>query len=116
MVRFHTTTDSAVKLTASDDQECIGAIYEAGVADGSECLVVTAGSAEVLHVNGLTTSSLPGNWVKTANVAGRANAILTAPPGGGVVQLDEHMQEMGHCCETVAPATDALVEITMHFN
>ena len=110
LVTFHTTTDYAVKLTAASDDECIGAIYEAGVADGSECLVVTGGSCHVLHENGLTTSALPGNWVKTGGAAGRADAIDTGPNPA------TRWLEVGHCCETVIPATNALVEITAHFN
>jgi len=114
LVKPDTAADDAFILTAGDDQEIIGVVYESGVADGSECYVVIGGIAEVLLKD--TTASTHGNWVKTSDTAGRADASNAAPPGGGVVQLDEHMQEIGHCLESNAGGSDQLIRILMHFN
>ena len=63
-----------------------------------------------------TTLSVHGNWIKTSDVIGRADATLADPPGGGVVQIDEHFQEVGHCCESAGAGTDVLIEGIVHQN
>jgi hypothetical protein len=109
-----TSTDYAFELTGADEAQPIGSIYEAGIADGELCWIVTHGSAQVLLEN--ATAATRGNWVFTSNVAGRADATLAAPPGGGIPQLDQHMQELGHCIESQGAGTDVLAEILMHLN
>ncbi len=109
-----TTTDNAFDITEADDDHPIGVVYEAGVADAAECWVVIYGIAEVLLKD--TTASTHGYWVKTSDTAGRADATIAAPPGGGISELDEHMQEIGHCLETQTGGTDVLAKIVMHFN
>jgi hypothetical protein len=114
LVKFDPAVDQAVILTAADDHECIGCWAEQGIEDGEESYVIVAGSALVMLKN--TTLSVHGNWVKTSDVAGRADASNAAPPGGGVVQIDEHLQEIGHCCESQGAGTDILAECLIHFN
>lgn len=107
LVKFDTAADDAVILTGADDQECIGVWAEDGEQDGELAWVITAGSAQFMLKN--ATLAVHGNWIKTSDVAGRADATLAGPPGGGVAQIDEHMQEIGHCCESVGAGTDVLV-------
>jgi len=113
-VQIEATTDSAVDICDADGQEMIGAMYEAGIADGDDVWVVTAGRAQVLLKD--ATAGTRGYWVKTSDVAGRVDATNAAPPGGGVVQIDTHMQECGHCMQTIGAGTDVLCWIQMHFN
>jgi hypothetical protein len=110
LVKADTATDNAFILTGANEVECIGVVYEAGVADGSECWIVVAGIAEVLLKD--TTASTRGNWVETSDTAGRADATNAAPPG-----IDpSHFQEIGHAIESKSGGTDVLAKIVMHFN
>ena len=114
LVKFDPTEDNAVILTAANDHESVGAWAEDGVKDGEIAEIITGGSCQYRLKN--TTLSIHGNWIKTSDVAGRADATLAAPPLGGVAQLDEHMQEVGHCNESVGAGVAVLVEGTMHIN
>jgi hypothetical protein len=114
LVKFDPAEDYAVVLTGADDHECIGVWAESGIEDGEIALVITGGSALVMLEN--LTLSAPGNIILTSATGGRADMTLAVPPLGGVAQLDAHMQELGHCCETQAPGTDVLAEGTLHFN
>lgn len=91
---------NAFQLCAAPYYDPIGIVVEAGIADGSSCKVVFAGSAYVrLKENSGATK---GNWVGPSTVAGDADATVADPPGGGVTELQEHFKEIGHAHETVA--------------
>jgi hypothetical protein len=108
LVKFDTATEGGLILTASQDPECIGAMYETGIADGSLCWIVIAGSVEVLLLN--ATAAAPGNWASTSTAAGRADCSNAAPVPA------RHWEEIGHCPFTANAGTDVLAEIHMHFN
>jgi hypothetical protein len=113
LVRSDTNTSGGFIVAPGDSDECIGVVYESGVADGSECWIVVSGIAEVLLKN--STGSLAGGWAYMSDVAGR---MITAsdPPGGTIGALDNHMKEIGHSIQYHAGGTDVLVKIIMHFN
>lgn len=110
VVRASSTTDKAFELTGADDDQPIGIVYEAGVADGSLCWIVIYGSAQVLLKD--TVAAAPQYWMKCADVAGRADVDAAGPPGF----VASHFYEIGHCVETVAGGTDKLCELMVHFN
>jgi hypothetical protein len=116
LVAASTATANAFEVTgASGALNCVGAVYESGIADGSECWVVVAGIAEVLLKD--STASTLGYWAKTSeDTAGRADITNSAPTGGSVAALEDHNQEIGHCLETKASGTSVLAKIVMHFN
>lgn len=113
-VEASTTTDNAVALTGAMDYDCIGAMGESGIADGSLVWVAIAGPVQFLLEDG--TASTQGNWVKTSDTdAGRIDATNAVPPGGGIGQLDEHTREVGHCAESQGSGTDVLCRVNCHF-
>lgn len=115
LVEASTSTDNAFGVNAAGGNHPIGIVFEAGVADGSECWLVIYGIAQVLLQD--STASTHGNWVRTStSAAGRADATNAEPPGGGVPELDQHMNEIGHCLESKGADTDVLAKIIMHFN
>lgn len=114
VVEADTVDDFSFKVCDGDCDHSVGAVYETGIADGEECWVVCALIAEVLLKD--ATASTKGFWVKTSDVAGRADATNANPPGGGVPELDDHMQEIGHCIESKGADTDVLAKIIMHYN
>lgn len=114
LVQFDTALDKAVVISDANGHDSIGVWAEGGIKNGKEGFVIVGGSALFMLKN--TTLSVHGNWIKTSDVAGRADASLADPPLGGVAQLDEHMQECGHCCETAGAGADVLVEGTIHLN
>ena len=64
-----------------------------------------------------STAATAGYWVRTGDTtAGRADATNAAPPGGGIVELDEHMQEIGHTLESQGAGTSVLAWIILHLN
>lgn len=108
IVRADTANDNAFTIAPISSDMPIAVVYEAGIADGSECWVVVSGIAEVLLKDG--TASGHGNWVETADVAGRANATGANP------NTVTHMQEIGHCVESKTSGTDVLAKVVLHFN
>ena len=114
LVSYSAAVDNAFVLSAINEDQAIGIVYEVGVADGGLCWTIILGCAEVLLEN--TTAGTHGNWVFASGTVGRADATLAAPPAGGVAQLDQHMQEIGHCLENVVGGTDVLCKIKTQFN
>ncbi len=114
VVKLSTADDDSFVLSGISEAQPIGVVFEAGVADGSLCWVIILGIAEVLLEN--TTAGTHGNWVYASATAGRANATLLVPPAGGIPELDQHMQELGHCLQTIAGGTNVLCKILIHFN
>ena len=114
VVQADTVNDNAFKVCDASGPQPIGVVYEAGVAIGTLCWFVVYGIAQVLLKD--ATLSTKGNWVYVSDVAGRANATLAAPPGGGIPELDNHMQEIGHCIESKGADSDVLAKIVLHFN
>ncbi len=109
LVKADPATDFSFILTAADDDECLGVVAEAGVADASDAWVTISGRAQVLLKD--TTAATRGNWVATSDAAGRADATVAAPPG-----VPAHFQEIGHAIENVGAGVDQLAWIVMHFN
>lgn len=102
------TNDRSFELTDANCVECFGAVYEDGIAEHAECLVVIGGRVQVMLKD--ATLSTTKNWVKTADVAGRADATGASPAAA-----PQHFQEIGHCIETKGADTDVLAFIMMHF-
>lgn len=88
----------------------IGAVYESGVADGSECWVVVSGIVEVLIDDG--TSSTTGNWACSSTTTSGRATLNTDDPNS----QDVHNREIGHVIETKSSGTNVLAKIVMHFN
>ena len=114
LVEASTTTDNAVSLSTPDSNHAIGIFDESGVADGDYVWISCDVIVYVMLKDG--TAGTHGNWVKTSDVAGRADATQLTPPAGGVALLDEHMQELGHCLESIGAGTDVLCKIIMNTN
>lgn len=105
LVQADTVDDFSYKVADANADDCIGAEYDSGIADGSQCLIIWGGAYEVLLKD--ATLSTKGNWVKTSDVAGRADATAATPPGA----VAAHFQEVGHCIESKAADTDVLCEL-----
>ena len=114
VVQADTVNDNAFKICEGDGVQPIGIVYESGVADGTLCWFVIIGIAQVLLKD--ATASLKGNWVYVSDAAGRADATLLVPPGGGIPELDIHMGEIGHCIESKGAGNDVLAKTIVHFN
>ena len=108
------TTDNAFQVSAIDSVIPMGAVYESGVPDGQFCWVVVSGIAEVLLKD--ATPAVRGNWVGTADVAGRVLAGGGGHPGTNPPAQAEHNKELGHCLESKDAGVNVLVKIIMHFN
>lgn len=109
------SVDESFDVALVSDAQPIGIVYNSGVADGGKTLVVISGKAEVLLED--TTASTRGYWVATSTTqAGRADATLAVPPGGGIPELDRHMAEIGHCLESKNAGTNVLAKCIIHFN
>ena len=115
VIQNHSSVAHAFAVCSVGNANPTGIVYENGVADGSECLVVIYGVVDVLLEN--STSATMGYWVKSSDsVAGRADATIASPPLGDTSSLDDHMQEIGHARETKSGGTDVLARINCHFN
>ncbi len=114
VVKLSQVDDESFLLTGIDSDMPAGIVFEDGVADGSLCWVVVYGIAEVLLED--TTAGTRGFWVYASDTAGRANATLINPPGGGLPELDQHMREIGHCVASVGGGTDVLCKMLIQWN
>jgi len=100
------TVDFEVTLESAGGVDPVGAIYNAGIAEGSDVWVACAGIVEVLYdANG----AINGGWVETSDLtAGRADGSAASPAAAPA-----HFEEMGHALEDAAANT--VGRITMHF-
>ncbi len=114
LVDESSTTDNGFKVTEANSNDVIGVVYEDGIADGDECYMVISGRCQVLLKD--TTAATREFWAKTSDVAGRADITSAVPPGGGVVALDEHFQEIGHGDQSIGSGVDVLAFIQLHLN
>lgn len=115
VVKLSTTAENEVVLVSADGPDHIGVVYEAGIAEGSECWVTVLNDCYALQEN--ASGSTQGNWVKVSDsVAGRIDASNAGPTGGTINALEDHFTEIGHCRETVVAGTDKLCLIHLHFN
>ena len=106
LVESSSTANGEVTLNPSGGVECIGTIYNAGIAEGSDVWVGCLGIVEVLYdVNG----AINGGWVETSNVTnGRAKGDAASPAAA-----PQHFEEIGHALE--AAAANSLGKIKMQF-
>lgn len=111
LVRIATGQDSSFVLADVGADDCIGVVYDSGIADGYPCYIVVAGVAEVLIESGETIGRR--YWLRSPSAtAGRGS--LHATPGGGSVA--EHFKECGHCLETKVNGGSTLAKCVVHFN
>jgi hypothetical protein len=110
IVEASSGTDNAFDVAAADSLDPIGVVYENGIPDGSECLIVIMGRCQVLLKD--STASTREYWVGTSDTGGRADATSATPPGAVLA----HFQEIGHALESVSAGTDELAWIMLHFN
>ena len=115
LVQADTTQNDAVKLTGTDEEECIGVFLDSGVSDGSEAWVVISGIADVAMED--NTTATRGNWVRSSVTdAGYADATNATPPSPASFT---HFNEIGNCIETVTATgggTHVLARCVLHFN
>ena len=109
IVEAHGTVDNAFRVCDANSVEAFGIVYEDGVADGSECLIVVGGRCQVLLKD--ATASTRNFWVQTSDVAGRADATNASPAAAPT-----HFLEIGHAIESKGADTDVLAFIMLHFN
>jgi hypothetical protein len=116
LVTADSLNDDSFVLAPIDSSECVGVVYDEGVADLEDCWIIISGIAEVLLEDG--TGSLPRNWVvPSSTVVGRADATATTTPAGGDLAAHEsHFKEIGHCIQTTVSGTDVLARCIIHFN
>lgn len=115
VVSCSTGIDNAFILSAVDGFDPIGIIYEADIADASECWVVVSGIAECIA----TSNSTRGQFMRvpastdTGEVAGK---LITEayPTGGSQAETDKHFKECGHVLESKTAGT--LFKAILHFN
>ena len=108
IVAASTVIDMGFVLAPTDAVSPFGVVYEAGIADGEECFVITNGLAEVL----LQDNHAPtrGDWVRTSSTtAGRAYTEATP------AAAPTHFQEIGHCLVSEGSGTDVLCVVNLHF-
>jgi hypothetical protein len=98
-------------ILQNNEYDAIGIMYSNGIADNSDCFVITTGMAQVLWKN--ATTSTMGYVALCDAVDGRASDI-DVPSGNPVVA--QHFKEIGHVMETQGGGTNVLVKCAIHFN
>jgi hypothetical protein len=109
LVMQSASVDRAFSLTTTSVAHPIGVVYEAGIADGAECLIVIAGFADALIEAGSTITR--GYWAGTgAATAGRVQLEASVPAA------TQHFTEVGHCLESKANGGSTLARLILHWN
>jgi len=105
LVEASVGTAFAFETAGANSDGVIGIVYEAGIADGSECWIVTGGMADVLIDDG-------GCALQDRLIAsGTAGEAETWNVGGAVAT---HFLEIGHAIE--ARVDSGLARAVIHFN
>jgi len=105
------TLNNAFIYVPNGTPDCIGVIYNDGIANSLPCWVVVSGIADVYYSNTVTA----GQFARTqetasAAIAGKAyGEDIPAPP----FATDKHFQEIGHILESGDPG---LHKTVLHFN
>lgn len=105
--------DNAVQLVPIGDPDCMGIVYESGIADGDEMWVITNGIAEVYFWDSTTHGHLArtGLASDTGEVSGQAfSEPIPSPPFAS----DKHFCEIGHVLES--RTGPGLAKVNLHFN
>ena len=108
IVEAHAATNNAFRVCDANSVEAFGIVYEDGIADGAECIVVIGGRCQVLLKD--ATLSTRNNWAGVSDVAGRADCTGVSPPA-----QPAHFKEIGHCIESKGADTDVLAFIMAHY-
>ena len=98
-------------ILENNEFDCMGVVYEAGVADGQAAWIIIQGVAEVLFKD--TIAAVRGYIAIAADTDGRATNV-EVPTSNPVVA--EHFKEIGHVLESKDAGTDILVKVVLHFN
>ena len=107
------TQKYGVALVTIGDPDCIGVMYQDGIADGQNCWVVICGYADVFFVGNATIGQFAR--ICATGDAGKedgkaiAENLPTSP-----FATDKHFQEIRHVTETRTGA--GLAGVILHFN
>lgn len=112
VVAVNENFNNAVKAVLIDLPNAIGVIYEDGVADGEEVIVILSGVAETLFVNNTTAGHLARVTRSDDSVSANGKAISEAYPAPPFAS-DKHFMEIGHVIET---STSGTAKVILHFN
>lgn len=105
-----TVLANSCKLATLDAVSPVGVMYSAGVADGGDVWVVTAGKAYILTANAATASGYMRTcWTGDTNAEAGKGYWEQAPVKPSAT--DKHFSEIGHNLETTAGAGLVLCEI-----
>ncbi|MEI6207291.1 MAG: hypothetical protein WCP20_10945 [Desulfuromonadales bacterium] len=113
IVTVSSTTNNAVAKITVDIPTPIGAIYEDGIADGSEVWVVVSGIADVYFIGSTTRGMLARGFV-TGDAGYVSGEALAENAPTSPFATDKHFYEIGHILESRTGA--GLAKIIMHFN
>jgi len=107
-------TDEGFELIVKDIPSPFGIVYEDGIADGTQCLVVIQGIAEVYFVGNATRGHIARGFLTAdggSYVSGQAlsEAVPTSP-----FASDKHFFELGHVIQSRTGA--GLAKCILHFN
>ena len=112
LVEPSSTTARAFDYTPLGEPDIMGIVYEAGIADGSECWIWLAGCVEVYYIGTTTLEYLARMGI--AADGGAAGQAVAEPMPGSPFSTDKHFQEVGHVVEAIGGAGLALT--VLHFN
>lgn len=105
--------DNAFELVSVDAPDIIGAIYDAGIADGQLCRVVVAGIADV-YFAGDTTRGHFARMTVAADTGDAPGVAISETKPTSPFATDKHFMEVGHVLQSRTGA--GLARILMHFN
>jgi hypothetical protein len=114
LVRASSTTANAFDYVESEEPDIFGVVYDAGIADGSECRIVVSGIADV-YVNADGASLEDFVRMNTTGDTSTADGIAVAEAAPSTpFATNKHFQEVGHAIEARADA--GLIKCVLHFN
>lgn len=100
------TQDNAVSIAPASSLMPIGVVYDNGIANGGNIKVVVLGKAQVLLING--TTSTRGYWCGVGTTAGRMTQ-QSSPPSSAT-----HNSQIGTALQSIASGTNVLALIQIH--
>lgn len=114
LVSFSNTTAHAFKYCIVDEPDIIGVVYEAGIADGSECWIwITNAYCQVYYISDVDLEDFARNTITGDSDTTSGKAVAEAAPSPPF-SSDKHFEEIGHVGESRTGA--GLVLTLLHFN
>jgi len=108
------SVDEGFSLIVKDVPDPFGVVYEDGIADGTQCLVIISGIAQVYFVGNATRGHIARGFLTADGASYVPGQALSESVPTSPFAADKHFFEIGHVIQSRTGA--GLAKCILHFN